>query len=50
MIKEGEAAIKSCTDQQREKVKEMVAAYLKAGPDLSKVTDAAVAPAAPKAN
>ena len=38
VIKEGEAAIKSCTDQQRGKVKELVANYIKAGPDLTKLT------------
>ena len=38
VIKEGKAAIKSCTDQQRVKVKELVANYIKAGPDLTKLT------------
>ncbi|MGI9478003.1 MAG: hypothetical protein ACR2PI_14985 [Hyphomicrobiaceae bacterium] len=38
VIKEGKAAIKSCTDQQRGKVKELVANYIKAGPDLTKLT------------
>jgi len=38
VIKDGKAAIKSCTDQQRVKVKELVANYIKAGPDLSKLT------------
>ena len=49
VIKEGKAAIKSCTDQQRTKVKDLVVAYLKQGPDLSKAAGAAV-PATPKAN
>ncbi|MBU2533274.1 MAG: hypothetical protein KKB37_11075, partial [Alphaproteobacteria bacterium] len=48
VIKEGEAAIKSCTDQQREKVRQLVADYIKAGPDLSKIP--AAAPSAPKPN
>ena len=34
VIQEGKPAIKSCTDQQRAKVKELVAAYIKDGPDL----------------
>lgn len=38
VIKDGKAAIKSCTDQQRVKVKELVANYIKAGPDLTKLT------------
>ena len=38
VIKEGKAAIKSCTDQQRTKVKGLVMAYLKEGPDLTKLT------------
>ena len=48
VIREGKPVIKSCTEEQRVKVKNMVAAYLKSGPDLSKVTDAgaAAAPAA----
>ena len=37
VIREGKPAIKSCTDQQRAKVKDLVAAYLKGGPDLSKI-------------
>lgn len=37
VIKEGKAAIKSCTEQQRKKVKGLVEAYLKEGPDLSKL-------------
>ena len=37
VIKEGKAAIKSCTDRQRKKVKGLVMAYLKEGPDLSKL-------------
>ncbi len=36
VIKEGKPAIKSCTDQQRQKVKDLVTAYLKEGPDISK--------------
>lgn len=51
VIQEGKAAIKSCTDQQRAKVKDLVAAYIKSGPDLSKVSGAAdVTLGAPKAN
>jgi hypothetical protein len=51
VIKEGKAAIKSCTDQQRTKVKELVTTYLKSGPDLTKVPGAVVQPTgAPKPN
>jgi hypothetical protein len=51
VIKEGKAAIKSCTDQQRTKVNDMVAAYLKSGPDLTNVPGAAVQPpGTPKPN
>lgn len=50
VIKEGKAAIKSCTDQQRAKVKGLVADYIKSGPDLSKVSGATVKPAGTKAN
>lgn len=49
VIKEGTAAIKSCTEQQRTKVKDLVTNYLKSGPDLSKVSGAANL-GAPKAN
>jgi len=37
VIREGKAAIKSCTEQQRKKVKALVAEYVASGPDLSKV-------------
>lgn len=51
VIKEGKAAIKSCTDQQRGKVRELVANYIKAGPDLTKLTGNDIKPGQPtKAN
>ena len=37
VIREGKTAIKSCTDQQRKKIKALVAEYVAKGPDLSKV-------------
>jgi hypothetical protein len=41
------ADAKSCSDEQRKKVKELIAAYVKTGPELPKAADAsAVAPAA----
>jgi hypothetical protein len=43
VIREGEPAIKSCTDQQRNKVKDLVAAYLKEGPDLAEAAGSAPA-------
>ncbi len=45
VIKEGKPAIKSCTDQQRTKVKDLVAEYIKAGPDLKQAEAAGSAPA-----
>lgn len=44
VIREGEPAIKSCTDQQRDKVKDLVAKYIAEGPDLSKVPGASITP------
>ena len=35
VIKEGKPAIKSCTEQQRVKIKTLVTEYIKAGPDLT---------------
>jgi hypothetical protein len=40
------AAAKSCTDEQRKKVKELITAYVKTGPELPKAADASAAPAA----
>jgi hypothetical protein len=37
---------KSCTDEQRTKVKELITAYVKSGPDLPKAADASAAPEA----
>jgi hypothetical protein len=37
VIREGKTAIKSCTDQQRKKIKALVTEYVAKGPDLSKV-------------
>jgi len=45
VIKEGKPAIKSCTDQQRTKVKDLVTNYIKAGPDLKQAEAAGSVPA-----
>jgi hypothetical protein len=37
---------KSCTDEQRTKVKELISAYVKAGPELPKSADASASPLA----
>jgi mevalonate pyrophosphate decarboxylase len=37
---------KSCSDEQRKKVKELVTAYVKTGPELPKAADASAAAAA----
>jgi hypothetical protein len=50
VIKEGEPAIKSCTDQQRKKVKDLVAAYIKEGPDLAQATGGGPATGSVKKN
>jgi hypothetical protein len=41
----GTATAKSCTDEQRKKVKELITAYVKTGPELPKAADASAAPA-----
>jgi len=48
VIKDGKAAIKSCTDQQRAKVKQPIADYISKGPDLSKVSGASIEPVEPR--
>ena len=40
------ADAKTCTDEQRGKVKELITAYVKTGPELRKAADASAAPAA----
>jgi hypothetical protein len=40
------ADAKTCSDEQRTKVKELIAAYVKSGPELPKAADASAAPAA----
>jgi hypothetical protein len=45
VIREGKPAIKSCTEQQREKVKQLVADYLKEGPDIQRAEASGIAPA-----
>jgi hypothetical protein len=50
VIREGKAAIKSCTDQQRAKVRDLAVAYIKSGPDLSKESAAPEKTDAPKQN
>lgn len=37
VIKEGKPAIKSCTEQQRVKIKKLVTEYIASGPDLTKL-------------
>ena len=37
VIKEGKPAIKSCTEQQKVKIKKLVVEYINAGPDLTKL-------------
>lgn len=44
VIREGEPAIKSCTDQQREKVRQLVADYIKEGPDIQRAAASGIAP------
>lgn len=38
VIKEGKPAVKTCTDEQRSKVKELITAYVASGPDLKPLT------------
>lgn len=45
VVDEKQAPQQTCTDEQRQKVKELIAAYVKAGPSLAS-NDAAPAPAA----
>lgn len=50
VIKEGKPAIKSCTDQQRKKVKDLVTAYIKEGPDLAEASGSGPATGSVKKN
>lgn len=50
VIKEGKPAIKSCTDQQRNRVKELVTAYIKEGPDLAEAAGSGPATGSVKRN
>lgn len=42
VVKEGQAAAKTCTAEQRKKVKELITAYVATGPDLSKTRGRAI--------
>jgi hypothetical protein len=50
VIKEGEPAIKSCTDQQSKRVKDLVTAYIKEGPDLAEASGSGPATGSVKKN
>lgn len=38
VVKEGKAAVKTCTDEQRSKIKELITAYVASGPAIQSVT------------
>lgn len=45
VIEEGQKQAQTCTAEQKQKVKELIAAYVKTGPDLASKTAPAAAPA-----